>query len=151
MNARKLATYKAVSVCLSAYFPHHVKNSATLALIETEFAWSESCVFWDHKVYFYKSKCASIWSSTRVHKRHGCMSCIQFLLCTMWSEDVKMNLHVIVARVNSVLMCIASYKASYVGAIANMKIVLQLATGVAIKLYSWLVCIWRFYIILRCM
>ena len=45
-----------------------------------------------------------------------------------------MNLHVIVARVNSVLMCIASYKASYVGAIANMKIVLQLATGVAIKL-----------------
>ena len=49
-----------------------------------------------------------------------------------------MNLHVIVARVNSVQMCIASYKASYVSAIANMKIVLQPATGVVIKLYSWL-------------
>ena len=33
-------------------------------------------------------------------------------------------------------MCIASYKASYVGAIANIKIALQLATGGAIKLAS---------------
>ena len=45
------------SVCLS---PHHADNSTMSASIEMGLAQNESQVFWNLKVYFYKSKYASI-------------------------------------------------------------------------------------------
>ena len=52
-----LLLYKAKkpSVCLSVHLHFwHADNSTVCALIETGLARNESCVFEEHKVYFYK-------------------------------------------------------------------------------------------------
>ena len=43
------------------YIFWYADNSAVPASIEMRLTQIESCVFWDHKVYFYKSTCANTY------------------------------------------------------------------------------------------